>query len=136
MLSMRIGVGKGLYCLLFGGARIGGGKLVGGRLERGLVLKEMGIYWEMHVHTDNRIPLPRLELIFLQMHGILKCLAVLVYITTAHKREISHMEPLGFKALDDMRVKFRSIRDNNEVSTREIFVAPAAFAGACADRSL
>lgn len=136
MLSMRIGVGKGLYCLLFGGARIGGGKLVGGMLERGLVLKDVGIYREMHVHTDNRVPLPSLELIFLQMHDILKSLAVLFYITTAHKRGISHIEPLSFKALDDMRVKIRSIRDNDEVSTRGIFVAPAAFAGACADRSL
>jgi hypothetical protein len=90
----------------------------------------------MDVHTDNRKPLTSLELIFLQMHGILKCLAILVYITTPREREISHIEPLGFKTLDDMRVKFRSIRDNNEVSTRGLFVAPTAFSGACADRSL
>jgi NOL1/NOP2/fmu family ribosome biogenesis protein len=34
MLSMHTDVGKGSYCLLFDGARIGGGKLVGGRLDR------------------------------------------------------------------------------------------------------
>jgi hypothetical protein len=90
----------------------------------------------MDVRTDNRIPLPSLELIFLQMYGILKCLAIPVYITTPREREISHVEPLGFKTLNDMRVKFRSIRDNNEVSTRGLFVAPTAFARACADRSL
>jgi hypothetical protein len=54
-------------------------------------------------HTNNRKPLPLLQLILLLMHEILQRLAIPLEITTPPKREVCDVESLGLEGVDEVR---------------------------------